>query len=224
MSLLFYLALFTALLWLIQPRLVDWGLAPWVTGFMIMLGMATGCYWLLLWLANAGWSPARYALGALGGVHWLFGPTQWWGKWFGFSRDKVAHAFLLLYNQVGVRASVVSTPDRLLMLLPRCLNRDTLQALRALQTRYGLTLVVAAGGTEARQAIVQYRPQGILAVACARDLLLGIRDLAGKFPVLSFINEMPEGPCKNTTVDLVEVEKAIQLFLAKKKTRGGTEK
>ena len=84
-----------------------------------------------------------------------------------------------------------------------------------LKERYGLSQMVALGGTEARKAIAQIRPEGIVAVACERDLLVGIKDLRGRIPVLAFTTQRPEGPCKNTLVDIEEIEHAIRLFLGK---------
>jgi len=98
--------------------------------------------------------------------------------------------------------------------VPRCLGRETLQALAALKEQYRFTQLTATGGTEARRAIAQMRPQGIVAVACERDLLSGVRDLKGRVPVLAFANDRPEGPCKNTCVDAARIENAIRQFLS----------
>ena len=90
-----------------------------------------------------------------------------------------------------------------------------MQGLRALKDAYGFSQVVAFGGTEARKGIVQYQPKGIVAVACERDLLVGINDLHGRIPVLAFSNQRPDGPCKNTVVDLTQIEEAIRMFLGR---------
>jgi hypothetical protein len=47
------------------------------------------------------------------------------------------------------------------------------------------------------------------AVACERELLEGLREIGG-VPVICITNRRPEGPCKNTEVDLEEFEAAVR--------------
>ncbi len=72
----------------------------------------------------------------------------------------------------------------------------------------------AAGGEEARVAIRQYRPTTILAIACERDLMGGIKDVADKIPVIAVPNKRPEGPCKNTDFALNELDEALETLAA----------
>ena len=72
-------------------------------------------------------------------------------------------------------------------------------------------LVVATGGTLARQLVAKARPKAIIAVACERDLTSGIQDVF-PIPVIGIFNERPFGPCFNTRVDIDRVEEAIQLL------------
>ncbi len=135
------------------------------------------------------------------------------GRALGLGRDRVGHAFVRVHNRLEVLPARVPEAARLLVLVPRCLSRETLQGLQALRQRYGFTQLTVTGGTEARRAIARQRPRGIVAVACERDLLSGVRDLKGRVPVLGFPNLRPEGPCKNTLVDLDRVEEAVRSFL-----------
>jgi hypothetical protein len=208
---------FSALIWLVNPRMVQLGLNSTGDIFLRVIWAAALGYGILVWLGYFGWQVARRLLKSVGGIGWAFPLAQVWGKLFKLSRDQVAHAYLLMHNRMEVLPPVIRDAAKLLLLLPRCLNRETLQGLRELQKKYGFTQTVAAGGTEARRSIAQHRPEGLLAVACARDLFSGIKDVAGRIPVLAFVNEMPEGPCKNTSVDLKQVETALQLFYAAKK-------
>jgi len=64
-----------------------------------------------------------------------------------------------------------------------------------------LALAVANGGN--------YR--AIVAVACEEELQKGIIESA--LPVLGIVNQRPEGPCRNTKVEVELVEKAIIHFL-----------
>jgi len=202
-----------ALLWLGAPRLQALGLV-WL---IRLLALVAGGY-LLLWfgsivLAVAGVRPLRFTVKWLGGLRWVVGFCVGLGRLFGLSRDRVGHAFVRVYNLLEVLPPLITDPARLLVLAPRCLGRETVQGLQALKQRYGFSQVIAFGGTEARRGIAQHRPQGIIAVACERDLLVGIKDLRGRVPVLGYANLRPEGPCKNTAVNLEQVEQGIRMFL-----------
>ena len=75
----------------------------------------------------------------------------------------------------------------------------------------GLKLDVANGGTLARKKVASFRPDGIVAVACERDLTSGILDTY-PIPVYGVLNDRPNGPCVNTCVDLKLVEEGIAFF------------
>jgi len=79
-------------------------------------------------------------------------------------------------------------------------------------------MYTAAGGEEARAAIKQYRPTIILAIACERDLISGIKDVAEKIPVFAIPNKRPEGPCKNTDFSLSELDEAVRVLMTAKQT------
>ena len=202
-----------ALSWLTGPRLDALGLRA------LRLGLVQAwCAYLVLWVLSlllgvAGARPFRRLLRLLGGLGWSIGPAVFLGRLAGIGRDRVGHAFVLVHNRLEVLPPLVPEAPRLLVLVPRCLSRDVMQGLAALKAKYGFSQLTVAGGTEARRAIAQQRPQGIVAVACERDLLSGVRDVRGRVPVLAFPNQRPEGPCKNTQVDLGRVEAALQSFL-----------
>ena len=75
-----------------------------------------------------------------------------------------------------------------------------------------MKLVVASGGTFARKLAKEFQPKAIVAIACERDLTSGIRDMKN-IPVVGVLNERPNGPCYNTTVQLCKVRQAINYFL-----------
>ena len=79
-----------------------------------------------------------------------------------------------------------------------------------LAEKYNLVISVATGGTLARKVVVETKPSFIIAVACERDLSLGIQEVY-PIPVYGVLNERPFGPCVNTTVDLEKLENIIQL-------------
>ena len=154
------------------------------------------------------------------------------GKLFGLSRDKVQQSFIAVNNQL-VRSNVGSVkPDRLLILLPHCVQlndcnikitgdvhrcrgcgRCEIKDLVAIADKCGVDLSVATGGTLARRIIMDKKPKAIIAVACERDLTSGIVD-SYPLPVLGILNDRPFGPCFNTRVDMKDVIEALEFFLS----------
>ena len=131
-----------------------------------------------------------------------------------------------------MRRGSVFTPQRLLVLLPHCLQysecpirlshtidackrcgRCPIPGLLELRDAYGFGIAVATGGTVARRIVVQSRPAVIIAVACERDLTSGIQD-THPLPVFGILNQRPEGPCTNTRVSLELVENAVRSFIS----------
>ncbi|SHH09723.1 DUF116 domain-containing protein [Tepidibacter thalassicus] len=81
-----------------------------------------------------------------------------------------------------------------------------------LKQKYKVKVFVATGGTLARRIIMENKPKVVIAIACERDLTSGIQDVS-KLPVLGIFNKRPNGPCFDTEIDILEVEKAINFFL-----------
>jgi hypothetical protein len=128
----------------------------------------------------------------------------------GISRDRISHSFILVNN------SLVNFPDKegpVLALLPRCLRSDLLKEIKRICEKFpDVVFHIAPGGNIARKQIADTSPRAIVAVACERDLLSGIQEIAPKIPVIGIPNTRPEGPCKNTVVDLEEFESALKFF------------
>jgi hypothetical protein len=111
--------------------------------------------------------------------------------------------------------------DGLLVLVPRCLEKDSRRQVMERASGKAIRVVTAAGGEEARKAIKQYKPSIILAIACERDLISGIKDVADKVPVLAIPNRRPEGPCKNTRVYLKDLDDVLEFITHRmSKTQG----
>jgi len=199
--------------WLIAPRMQALGWEALLRGIAWIWSGYLAVWFLAVLLGMLGLNIMKPVVRLLGGIRWMVGPAVFMGRVFGLTRDRVAHAFVLVYNRLEVLPSLIKDPARLLLLAPRCLAKESMQGLRELKQKYGFSQVVALGGTEARKAILELRPQGIVALACERDLLVGIKDLHGRIPVLAFSNKRPEGPCKNTMIDLAAVENAVRMFL-----------
>jgi hypothetical protein len=69
--------------------------------------------------------------------------------------------------------------------------------------------------------IARVRPRAVVAIACERDLVSGVHDVAPRLPVLGTTLGLPDGPCKNTTVDLNSLEDRIRTFLGIDSARSG---
>jgi uncharacterized protein len=151
-----------------------------------------------------------------------------------FDRNKLRTSFVKVNNALTKAQSSRIKGDRILILLPHCLQIDICNRkitndinncvqcgrcpvgeLVALGARYGLKIEVVNGGTLARRRVAMFRPTGIVAVACERDLTFGIQDVHPT-PVYGVINDRPNGPCVNTCVDMSIVEEAIRFFQVKK--------
>ncbi len=157
-----------------------------------------------------------------------------------FDRNRLRTSFVKVNNALTKAQSKRIRGDRILILLPHCLQIDICNRkitsdinncvrcgrcavgdLVSLGESYGLKIEVVNGGTLARRRVLQFKPDGIVAVACERDLTLGIQDVH-PIPVYGVINDRPNGPCVNTCVDMKLVEEAVRFFRKKEKTAVST--
>ncbi|MFB3896066.1 MAG: DUF116 domain-containing protein [bacterium] len=202
--------------WLIQPRLTQFGPVVVMLGtIFIYILVGITILWLII-LLIAITTKSLFFLKLIRKPSYLVALLPWsarLGQWLGISRDRIGNSFLKVHNLVtsAIRKPVNNT--QLLILLPRCLNREVFQQLRALKEKYQVDMFTAGGGDVAREMIRKKRPKTIIAIACERDLISGIKDVAPYIPVLGFPNLRPEGPCKNTEVDLSQIESAIKQVL-----------
>jgi hypothetical protein len=164
------------------------------------------------------------------------------GKLCGVSKDKVRRSFIEINNQLVLAQHPRVTSDKLLLLMPHCLQFHECQfritgnsvhckrcgkcpitGLVELSEKYGVGLAVATGGTLARRIVVERRPRMIIAVACERDLSSGIQD-SYPLPIFGIINRRPHGPCYDTQVDLEKVEQALTIFLTPEEVAAAQER
>ncbi len=122
-------------------------------------------------------------------------------------------------------------PEGVLLLLPGCLQRSgCAQDVRsdvgncqrcgqcpvgevlAAAEELGVRAVMASGGELALEEARKTGVEGVVAVACAKELGAGILRLWSK-PVLALENYRPNGPCRDTRVELAAVVSAIELLL-----------
>ncbi len=112
----------------------------------------------------------------------------------------------LQYSECGIRVTGAAANCR------RCM-RCKIGGVLALADKHDVGGVrVVSGGTSARQAAADANPALIIAVACERDLSSGIADTRGT-PVVGIVNVCPNGPCRNTDVDLAAVEAALETHI-----------
>lgn len=154
------------------------------------------------------------------------------GRLAGIPRDTIRQSFISMNNSLVMARKIRVKPDRILILLPHCLqlvdcdikvtgdinkclrcDRCDISGLARLAEKYRIDISVATGGTLARKVIMEKRPKLVVAVACEGDLTSGIRDCY-PLPVLGILNDRPFGPCYNTSVDLESIEEALRAVLA----------
>ena len=129
-------------------------------------------------------------------------------------RDRVENAAVKVYNELALRRAAKVASGELLLLIPRCLSRTTLDAVLGLAGRYGVPVFVATRGQLARRVIRERRPRAVVAVACERDMVSGLHDVAAKVPVLGLTMTLPAGPCKDAVLDLPRLELYLKAFVA----------
>jgi hypothetical protein len=138
------------------------------------------------------------------------------GEIFGVKRDWTDHASVVVYNQLALARERRVNPSELLILIPRCLSRESLDGVLGIAKLYGVSAFVATRGQLARRVIRERRPKAVVAVACERDLVSGLHDVAGRVPVLGLPMTLPNGPCKDAALDLVRMDEFVRKYLVKK--------
>lgn len=163
----------------------------------------------------------------------LFPFAIWFGKLLRIDRERILGSFIAVNNRMVIAQEKRLSGKRLLILLPHCVQIDkcnrkitnnldncikcgqcVIGSVKETGIKYNAQIDVVNGGTLARKRIVDFRPTGIVAVACERDLTTGVVD-AYPIPVLCVINNRPYGPCHNTTVNMDMLDKAVGFYSGK---------
>lgn len=205
-------ALLALLLYLVGPRLGGlWKPLPTVLWIGVaVLAAAESLYWGLLvasFYAGRNLLPER--LLERGPYLKLMNYTSLLARSFG-RRDWVEHAAIDVYNTLAERRGRKIGKGELLVLIPRCLSKQALDGVLEVAGRYEVPVFVATRGQLARRVIRERRPRAVVAVACERDMMTGLRDVAGKLPVLGLTMQLPNGPCRDAAIDLAQMEKWVQ--------------
>jgi hypothetical protein len=128
-------------------------------------------------------------------------------------RDWVENAAVKVYDTLAVLRNRKVGKGELLLLVPRCLSKATMDGVLAVAGKYDIPVFVATRGQLARRVIRERRPRAVVAVACERDMVSGLHDVAGKIPVLGLTMTLPSGPCKDAGVDLDKLESWVKAYL-----------
>lgn len=128
-------------------------------------------------------------------------------------RDWVENAAVKVYNALAIMRGRKVGQGELLVLIPRCLSKETLDGVLGIAGQYGVPVFVATRGQLARRVIRERRPRAVVAVACERDMVSGLHDVAGKIPVLGLTMTLPSGPCKDASVNLGQLEEWVRAYV-----------
>lgn len=156
------------------------------------------------------------------------------GQLVGINKVLLRTSFVKVNNTLTIAQSKRIKGNRILILLPHCIQIDVCNRkitsdlhncvqcgrcpvgdLLKMEEKYKIKIEIVNGGTLARKRVAEFRPSGIVAVACERDLTSGIQDVY-PIPVYGVLNDRPNGPCVNTCVDMNLVEEAIGFFMGVK--------
>ena len=204
------------LLYLVAPRLVTLS-PPLARDLWLVLAAALGLATLYLIVLVASFYGGRNLLPERlmerGPYLQLMNYASLIARGFG-KRDWVEHAAIDIYNTLAERRGRRVGKGELLVLIPRCLSKQALDGVLEIAGRYEVPVFVATRGQLARRVIRERRPRAVVAVACERDMMTGLRDVAGKLPVLGLTMQLPNGPCRDAAIDLDQMEKWVQGLVA----------
>ncbi len=199
----------------LAPRLASlWSVLPTALQLLIAAGTLVAWVWYLL-LALSFYGPVLLLperLAERGPFLRLMSWTSQVARRFG-ARDWVEHAAVDVYNGLASRRGRRVRKGELLVLIPRCLSKVTLDGVLEVAGRYDVPVFVATRGQLARRAIRERRPRAVVAVACERDMVTGLHDVAAKIPVLGLTMQLPAGPCKDAVIDIEKFETWVKSFV-----------
>jgi hypothetical protein len=215
LALLLGLGLLAIALYLLAPRLADLNAAlPRLLGTALAVtALGLWLWWALLFLSFAtGRSLLPERLAERGPFLRLMRLTSRVADQFS-RRDWVENASVKVYNAMALVRGRKVGKGELLLLIPRCLSKETLDGVLGIAGKYGVPVFVATRGQLARRVIRERRPRAVVAVACERDMVSGLHDVAGKIPVLGLTMTLPSGPCKDAMLNLGQLEDWVRAYV-----------
>jgi uncharacterized protein len=203
-------------LFLLGPRLasVHRLLPEMLWGALLAAGIVLLVWWAVLFLSyGSGRALLPERLAERGPFLRLMRLTSRVADRFG-RRDWVENAAVKVYNALALVRGRKVGKGELLLLIPRCLSKETLDGVLGIAGKYGVPVFVATRGQLARRVIRERRPRAVVAVACERDMVSGLHDVAGKVPVLGLTMTLPSGPCKDAGLNLARLEEWVRAYVA----------
>jgi hypothetical protein len=201
--------------YLIGPRLsqVHPKLLLAMTSFFIMLWLAVFILFVILLLSVwRGTGKMARRLPQTLPLRFFVPAIYRMGRLAGRSSYQITHSFIQVHNSWIRLLARKSDAGKILILLPRCLQKTLLDQVRRFSIMRRIPVYVVSGGEMARRIIEEREPRAVIGVACERDLLAGLRDLSPNIQMIGIPNLRPEGPCRNTLIDFHELEMAVQAF------------
>ncbi|MCK4694810.1 MAG: DUF116 domain-containing protein [Candidatus Cloacimonetes bacterium] len=236
LTLILMMVITTILWWFVSPRLheINEILASLsltaLRMFYLILVLGTFFVYIISYFEK-NFLIARFAVRAF--IKIIYPVTVFLGRIFGISKERLRESFVHLNNSFIKAIKKKFDPHEVLILLPHCLQctecgiRITVDInkcqqcgecdigeLTQLAKKHNIPVAIATGGTLARKIIVVHKPKFIIAVACDRDLVDGLREVF-PIPVYGVLNERPEGPCINTKVEVKKIDLALGILLNK---------
>lgn len=207
-----------------------------VIAAILFLILAFGIIAIVLIIVRARAIPSLETLGQRAN-ELLFPLALFTGRLIGISKDKILQSYIAVNNYLVHSKYLCLRGEQIMILVPHCLQdsecphkitmdvnnckgcgKCDIGSLKEMSEEYNAVIKVATGGTLARKFVLDTAPRGVVAVACERDLSMGIHELGG-LPVIGVLNCRPNGPCFNTTVNLDEVEDALQSIMKEDENR-----
>jgi hypothetical protein len=139
--------------------------------------------------------------------------------------------FVSLNNMMTKLRKKKCPPEGLLLLFPHCIQNsgckqnikhDVNECIRCgkckvkdlleLSEEYGISLAVASGGRIALKRVMAEEVQGVVAIACEKELRTGLMAAMPK-AIYAVPNKRPYGYCIDTDVYMDDVLKAVKFFV-----------
>lgn len=211
-----FFGLVALVIYLLAPRIgLLWSAAP--AALWLTLGAVAGITWLWWALILVSYAFRRpllpEKLAERGPFLRLMRWTSFVASKFG-KRDWVENAAVKVYDVLALERGRKVGKGELLLLIPRCLSRAALDGVLGIAGKYEVPVFVATRGQLARRVIRERRPRAVVAVACERDMVTGLHDVAGKIPVLGLTMTLPSGPCKDAGLDLGTLEEWVKRYVS----------
>ncbi|HHU63867.1 MAG TPA: DUF116 domain-containing protein [Clostridiales bacterium] len=185
----------------------------------------------IVWLIATGKGPLvqRWIFGLLRfGFNFFYSSSCFTARILKIELDVIHRFFAEINNAMVINKGLVVNPEEILILAPHCLQwsncrhritnsvdnctmcgKCLIKDMVSLAKKYGVCLKVVSGGTQARRVVYESSPGAVIAIACERDLMAGIKEADG-IPVVGICNVRPKGPCTDTMVDLGLVERHLK--------------